>query len=102
MKNLIFAICLCLSLTSLTLDKQEFYLVTPDFTDQQISKIEADVLTEYQVKVQIQVLKRNEKNQIEHLVCKRYDKKGEIYGKCESDKFGQLKITKTGCGISDL
>ncbi len=89
-------------MTSLTFDKQEFYIVTPDFTDQQVSKIEADVLTEYQVKVQIQVLKRNEQNQIIHIVCKRFDKKGEVNAKCESDNFGQLKITKTGCGISDL
>ncbi|GAB2622483.1 hypothetical protein GCM10027035_17850 [Emticicia sediminis] len=102
MKNLILAICFCMSMTSLTFEKQEFYVVTPDFSYQQISKIEADVLTEYQVKVQIQVLKRNEQNQIIHLVCKRFDKKGEVNAKCESDNFGQLKITKIGCGISDL
>jgi hypothetical protein len=102
MKTLILSILFCLSMMSISSNKNDFYMVYPNYTDEQIRKTETDILNDFQINIQIEVVKRDENNQIVHLMCSRFNKKGEIISKCMSDKFGQLKITKISCSISDL
>ncbi len=75
--------------------------VTPDFTDEQISKAEKDALEFFSEKVEIKVLKRNGNGEIAHLECIRYDTLGKRKGLCGSDSFGCLLIKKSGCTISN-
>ncbi|GHB72491.1 hypothetical protein [Persicitalea jodogahamensis] len=75
--------------------------VTPDFTDEQITKAEQDALKSFSQKVEIKVLKRNGNGEIVHLKCIYYDTPGKFSASCESDSFGCLLIKKSGCTIAD-
>ncbi|WP_375446853.1 hypothetical protein [uncultured Fibrella sp.] len=76
--------------------------VTRTYTDNQIERVERQVLKRYKVKVAINVLSRNERNEITNLELVRYQKDGNRGSSCSSDKFGLLIITEDGCKIADL
>lgn len=82
--------------------KESAYEVKRTSSDAQIKEIERQILQEYRVKVDIQVVKRNNKGEITNLRCVRYDKAGKKGGSCSSDEFGILIITQTGFKIADL
>ena len=81
--------------------KTEVFTIQPNFSDKQISEVVNSVLLEYEVKINIEIIKRNSVNEIEHLICKRFDTNGNLKSSCSSDSFGKLEITRTGCRIFD-
>lgn len=79
------------------------YEIRNNFTDKQIKDIETEVRDNFKINVKIDVLKRNNKDEIVHLIYTKYnDFNGKIVTSgCESDNFGRLLIKPTGCSISD-
>ncbi|RYC70072.1 hypothetical protein [Spirosoma sordidisoli] len=88
--------------TNVSILDEPIFKVTRTFTDGQIKQVQQQVLQEYGIKAEVKVISRNNKGEITSLECVRYDKLGTRKGSCESDKFGVLVITRTGCKIADL
>ncbi|RYF73923.1 MAG: hypothetical protein EOO39_09520 [Cytophagaceae bacterium] len=76
--------------------------VSKDFSDRQIKRAERQASRRFGAPVRIQVLSRNEKNEITNLEFFRYTPDGRKGGGCSSDKFGVLVVTAHGCRIADI
>ena len=78
------------------------FQVSKTTSDKQIDRLERRFFKRYGLKIEVHVIRRNEKNEITTLAFTRYQKDGKRGGGCSSDKFGRLIITQNGCRIADL
>jgi len=76
--------------------------VLKTFTPTQIKDVEKEALKLYGIKVTVNVISRNGKDEITNLEFKIFDENGRKTSSCSSDNFGILVIRKDGCSIADL
>ena len=100
--NRIILLPLLLLLTTGFGFKEPVLQVSKTTSDKQIESLERRIFKRYGLKVDVNVISRNEKNEITNLEFIRYQKDGKRGGGCSSDKFGILIITQHGCRIADL
>ena len=76
--------------------------VSKDFSDRQVKRAERQASRLFGAKMHIEVISRNDKQEITNLDFFRYRADGTKGGGCSSDKFGLLVVTPNGCRIADV
>jgi hypothetical protein len=92
-----------MSLFNLTHQNPSSYEIHADFTDQQVKEVEAKAKENLKINFNIEVLKRDKKNEIIHLIYTKYKdlNSDKVLSICESDNFKVLTISYSSCSILD-